>query len=91
MTYKRSRRGDAEIDRAVEVVLRDCGREHRSSTGSRYGGDERQFCSPGFDLPVGALSRTPADAFPEYHSSGDDLDLVAPEWLGDSLPRSTSP
>ena len=45
---------------------------------SPYGGDERQFCSPGFDLPFGALSRTPADAFPEYHSSADDLDLVIP-------------
>ena len=52
---------------------------------SPYGGDERQFCSPGFDLPFGALSRTPADAFPEYHSSADDLDLVLPEALGDSL------
>ena len=52
---------------------------------SPYGGDERQFCSPGFDLPVGAFSRTPADAFPEYHSSADDLELVRPEALGDSL------
>jgi aminopeptidase-like protein len=50
-----------------------------------FGGDERQFCSPGFDLPFGALSRTPADAFPEYHSSADDLELVRPEALGDSL------
>jgi aminopeptidase-like protein len=84
MTYKRSRRGDAEIDRAVELVLRD-------EEGARVrdfvplGGDERQFCSPGFDLPVGALSRTPADEFPGYHSSGDDLELVRPEHLADSF------
>ena len=84
MTYKRSRRGDAEIDRAVALVLRD-------EEGARVrdfvplGGDERQFCSPGFDLPVGALSRTPADEFPGYHSSGDDLELVRPEHLADSF------
>ena len=52
-----------------------------------WGGDERQFCSPGFDLPVGALSRTPADKFPGYHSSADDLDLVRPEFLADSFRR----
>jgi aminopeptidase-like protein len=85
MTYKRSRGGDAEIDRAVEVVLRDSGREHTILDWFPYGGDERQFNSPGFDLPVGALSRSPADTFPGYHSSGDDFDLVGAEWLEDSL------
>ncbi len=52
-----------------------------------WGGDERQFCSPGFDLPVGALSRTPADKFPGYHSSADDLEFVRPEFLADSFRR----
>jgi aminopeptidase-like protein len=85
MTYKRSRRGDAEIDRAVEVVLRDSGREHTVLDWFPWGGDERQFNSPGFDLPVGALSRSPADKFPGYHSSGDDFGLVGAEWLDDSL------
>ena len=68
------------------------GRERpRATHGSRvldwfpYGGDERQFCSPGFDLPFGAFSRTPADQFPEYHSSADDLDFVRPESLGESF------
>ena len=85
MTYKRSRRGDAEIDRAVAIVLRDSGRDHSILEWFPYGGDERQFNSPGFDLPVGALSRTPADKFPGYHSSGDDFDLVGAEWLEHSL------
>lgn len=85
MTYKRSRRGDAEIDRAVAVVLRDAGQEHAILDWFPYGGDERQWNSPGFDLPVGALSRTPADKFPGYHSSGDDFDLVGAEWLEHSL------
>jgi aminopeptidase-like protein len=84
LTYKRSRRETAEIDRAAEVMLRDVpGSSIRDW--SPYGGDERQFCSPGFDLPFGALSRTPADAFLEYHSSADDLDLVRPEALADSF------
>jgi aminopeptidase-like protein len=52
---------------------------------SPYGYDERQYCSPGFNLAVGVLSRTPHGRFPEYHSSADNLDLVAPEALADSL------
>lgn len=87
MTYKRSRRGDAEIDRAVEAALRDGGEEHRILDFEPLGGDERQFCSPGFDLPVGALSRTPADRFAGYHSSADDLELVRADALGRSLHR----
>jgi aminopeptidase-like protein len=85
MTYKRSRRGDAEIDRAVAVVLRDRGSEHTVVDWIPWGGDERQFNSPGFNLTVGALSRSPADHFPGYHSSGDDFDLVRAEFLEDSL------
>jgi aminopeptidase-like protein len=85
MTYKRSRRGNAEIDQAVANVLRDSGRDHTIGDFSPLGGDERQFCSPGIDLPVGALSRTPADAFPQYHSSADDLTFVQPQWLGESF------
>jgi aminopeptidase-like protein len=83
-TYKRSRRGNAEIDRAVANVLRERG-EHELRDFAPLGGDERQFCSPGIDLPVGALSRTPANEFRGYHSSADDLELVRPEYLGDSF------
>lgn len=84
-TYKRSRRGDAPIDRAVANVLRTTDGEYRLLDWIPWGGDERQFCSPGFDLPVGAFSRTPADRFPEYHSSADNLDFVRPEYLGGSF------
>jgi aminopeptidase-like protein len=84
-TYKRSRRGDAEIDRAVAHVLGRSGRPHRVIDFTPYGYDERQYCSPGFDLPVGCLSRTPYAAYPEYHTSADDLDLVGPAQLQESL------
>jgi aminopeptidase-like protein len=84
--YKRSRRG-AEIDRAVEHVLRHCGSDYEVRDFSPYGYDERQYCSPGFDLPVGSLTRTPNGGFPEYHTSADNLDFVAPRYLGESLKR----
>jgi aminopeptidase-like protein len=85
LTYKRSRRGDAEIDRAVAHVLASSGRPHALEDFSPYGYDERQFCSPGFNLPVGCLSRTPYARYPQYHTSADDLELVRPEHLQDSL------
>jgi aminopeptidase-like protein len=85
LTYKRSRRGDAEIDRAVRHVLERSGRPHEIVEFSPYGYDERQFCSPGFDLPVGCLSRTPYARYPQYHTSADDLDLVRPEHLQDTF------
>lgn len=85
LTYKRSRRGDAEVDRTACHVLERADPEHQVRDFSPYGYDERQFCSPGFNLPVGRLSRTPHGEYPEYHTSADDLDLVRPEQLADSL------
>jgi aminopeptidase-like protein len=84
-TYKRSRRGDAAIDRTVAHVFRHTSPECHSEDFSPHGYDERQYCSPGFNLPVGVLSRTPHGHFPEYHTSADDLALVAPAALADSL------
>lgn len=84
-TYKRSRRGNAEIDRAVAHVLRHSGKDHETMDFSPYGYDERQYCSPGFNLPVGSLSRTPHGRYPEYHTSADDLTLVRPEFLAESF------
>ena len=84
-TYKKSRQGSAEIDRAAVHVLRHTGRPHEVIEFSPYGYDERQFCSPGFDLPVGSLTRTPHGRFPEYHTSADNLDFVKATCLGESL------
>jgi aminopeptidase-like protein len=84
-TYKRSRQGNAEIDRAVEHALRHCGAAHAIVDFSPYGYDERQYCSPGFDLPVGCLQRTPHGQYPQYHTSADNLDFVCPGDLADSL------
>jgi aminopeptidase-like protein len=84
-TYKRSRRGDAEIDRAVEHMLTHSGHEPSVLDFVPYGYDERQYCSPGIDLAVGCFMRTPNGCYPEYHTSADDLSLVTPSALGESL------
>lgn len=83
--YKKSRQGNAEIDIAMAHALRHSGREFQLLDFSPYGYDERQFCSPGINLAVGRLSRTPHGTFPEYHTSADDLNFVQPEQLADSL------
>lgn len=86
-TFKKSRRGDSLIDRAVPQALRDAGNDFKSLEFSPFGYDERQFCSPGFNLPMGCLMRTPHGCFPEYHTSADDLEFVRPEYLLESLQR----
>jgi aminopeptidase-like protein len=83
-TYKRSRRGACGIDRAMEYVLKSHWENFSIRDFSPFGYDERQFCSPGFDLPFGCLMRTPHGEYPEYHTSLDDLDFVRPENLADT-------
>jgi len=89
-TYKKSRRGDAEIDRAVTNVLKHSGADYEIIEFFPSGSDERQFCSPGYDLPMGSLMRTPYARYPEYHNSSDDLDFVRPEYLADSYEKYLS-
>jgi len=82
-TYKRSRRGNAAVDRAAELVLRLNGGTVKPFT--PYGYDERQYCSPGFNLPVGCFMRSGPGGYPEYHTDADNLDLVKPEYLAESF------
>lgn len=84
-SYKKSRRGDAEIDRAAQHVLAHSGQSYTVRDFSPYGYDERQYCSPGFNLAVGCLNRTQHGKFPEYHTSADNPGFVAAEALADSL------
>ena len=84
-TYKKSRQEDAEIDNVVTYVLKHSNKKFKIIDFFPYGYDERQYCSPGFDLPVGCLMRTPHGQFPEYHTSADNLEFVQPEDLADSL------
>ena len=84
-TYKRSRQGSAVIDRAMAHIIggADVGGEVLEF--SPYGYDERQYCSPGFDLPVGLLQRSCFGKFPEYHTSADNLQFISPAGLGHSF------
>ncbi len=90
LTYKRSRQGGAEIDRIGAFVLKQIAPEARVIDFSPYGYDERQLCSPGFNLPVGRLTRTPNSEYPEYHSSADNFSILERDSLAQSLFAATS-
>ncbi|HLC19512.1 MAG TPA: DUF4910 domain-containing protein [Candidatus Nanoarchaeia archaeon] len=81
LTYKRSRRGNAAIDKIMEKVLKDENVPHAVVDFFPNGSDERQFCSPGFNLPVGSLMRTAYGKYLEYHSSADDFSIISEKSL----------
>jgi aminopeptidase-like protein len=83
--YKKSRWGNAEIDRAAAHVLRHYSDSPEILDFSPYGYDERQYCSPGFNLPIGCLMRSVWGTFPEYHTSADNLDFIRPPQLAGAL------
>ena len=85
LTYKKTSTGDALIDRASLHVLRHRNIPFHTIEFSPFGYDERQFASPGINLPVGRLTRTPNGAYPEYHTSADNMDLITPSAMADSL------
>lgn len=84
-TYKKSRRGDSEIDRIFDYLIRGANDGSRAINFFPYGYDERQYCSPGFNLPVGCVMRTPFGEYPEYHTSADDMNFIKLDALADSL------
>ncbi len=90
LTYKRSRRLTAPIDRIAAHVLPRLEAAARLVDFSPYGYDERQLCSPGFNLPVGRLTRTPNNEYPEYHSSADNFSIIDPQQLAGSLSACAS-
>jgi aminopeptidase-like protein len=83
-TYKRSRRGNAEIDQVMAHLLKRSGNQSTVLDFSPYGYDERQYCSPGFNLPVGMFQRGQYGKYAEYHTSADDLHFIRPQHLQDS-------
>ena len=88
LTYKQSRQGNAVIDRAMRHVLKTSGAQYRVLDFHPYGYDERQYCSPGINLPVGCLMRSQHGTFPEYHTSADTLDFIKPQCMADTLTQT---
>ena len=84
-TYKKTRHGNSEIDTAVQHVLKHSNQDFNILDFVPYGYDERQYCSPGINLPVGCFMRTPHGGYQEYHTSADNLGFIKPEFLADSL------
>jgi len=84
-TYKKSRREHALIDKIAEYVLASQYENFTIENFSPYGYDERQFCSPGYNLPVGRLSRTPYGTYHEYHTSADNLSFMNPSSLQETI------
>jgi len=85
--YKKSRRDDTETDRTFAHVLKHAPDGGEVLDYSPYGYDERQFCSPGFNMPIGRVSRTPHGQYPEYHTSADNLDFISADALQDSYEK----
>ena len=82
--WKRPRANHTAIDRVARNILASRG-EHRIMEFYPYGYDERQFCSPGFDLAVGRFGRQVHGEYPEYHTSADDLSFVHDASMAESL------
>ena len=87
MTYKKTRNGNNIIDKIVTNVLTESKEPFEIVDFFPTGSDERQFCSPGFNLPIGSLMRTIYDKFEEYHTSADNLNYVNSKSLENSFEK----
>jgi aminopeptidase-like protein len=82
LSYKMSRNENAPINHIVQHVIKTKSLEAvvRPFT-PIHGSDERQYSSPGFNLPIGQMSRMVYGNYPEYHTSLDNKGLMGIESL----------
>lgn len=85
LTYKQSKKPNSLADRVATHVLKYSDKAHRIIPFAVGGSDERQYCSPGFNLPVGSLMRTPYQQYAEYHTSLDNKAFISFEHLADTV------
>lgn len=83
--YKKTRQGDHSLDRICANVLKHSGHPYRIREFWLPGSDERQYSSPGFNIPVASLMRSVYGEFKEYHTSADKLDFVKEKPLAETL------
>lgn len=86
-TYKKSRKGDALPDKVAKMILEQTEQKFNLMDFFPSGSDERQYCSPGFDLPIGVMMRTMYGTYPEYHTSADDKNFISFEAMEESVEK----
>jgi aminopeptidase-like protein len=84
-SFVSSRAGNTLADSCIEHVLKHSSSEFKKYDFLRRGSDERQYCSPGVDLPLITLCRSKFHEYPEYHTSLDNLEFISEEGLAGSL------